>query len=126
MGHHSALADHTGAVEALRHRDRAGAAVAAAGVADHHVQVFQVGQGAGNGFQGIIAGLDERGAQKQVFGRIATNRQFGGEQQTHTPLVGAAGRVNDFLGIARHVTHHKIELGNADKKCHKWGWIQSR
>jgi hypothetical protein len=25
---------------------------------------------------------------------------------------------DDFLGIARHVAHHKVELGHANWKCH--------
>jgi hypothetical protein len=33
-------------------------------------------------------------------------------------------RVDDFAGIARHVTHHKVELGNANLKGHTGAGIQ--
>jgi hypothetical protein len=82
---------------------------------DHHMQVFQVGQGRDDAFQGIIAGLDERGTQKQIFCGIATNRQLRRQQQANAALITSARSVDDFLGIARHVAHHIIELGHAEK-----------
>ena len=84
-------------------------------MADHHMQVFQVGQGPDDAFQGIIAGLYERGTQKQIFCGVATNRQLRRQQQANATLVARAGSVDDFLGIARHVAHHIIELGHAEK-----------
>jgi hypothetical protein len=67
---------------------------------------------------GIITGLDERGAQKQVFGRVAANRQLGRQHQPHAVLVGRAGRLDDLLRIARHVSHAIVQLGNADFEWH--------
>ena len=82
------------------------------------MQVFQPGQLAGDGFQGIIAGIDEGRAQEQVFGGVTANRQLGREHEPNPAGMRLAGTVDDFAGIARHVAHHKIELGNANLESH--------
>ena len=117
-GNHLPFAQHTGRVKALLHRHRAGAAVAARGMPDHDRQVFQVGQGCGDRFHGIITGMNECGTQKQIFGGIAANRQLGGQHQPGAVGIGLARGLDDFLGIARQITHQKIELCNAQCEGH--------
>ena len=68
----------------------------------------------GYAVHGIITGLNERGAQKQVFGRIAANRHLGRHHQARAVLVSGAGGVDNFLRIARHVANAVIQLGNAN------------
>ena len=97
----------------LLHGDAAAAHVTTGRMPDHHHKVFQVGQLAGDHLYGIITGGDKRGAQEQVFGRIAADRQLGRQQQARTLRVGGAGGFHDFAGIARHVAHGEIELGTA-------------
>ncbi len=68
---------------------------------------------------GIITGLDERGTQKQVFGRIAAYRQLWRQHQPCALLVGRAGRVDNLLCIARHIADAIVQLGDADFEWHE-------
>jgi hypothetical protein len=63
--------------------------------------------------------MDERRPQVQIFGGITANGEFGRDQQTHTALVRGAGSVDDFVGIAQHVTDGEIELGYTELKRHE-------
>jgi hypothetical protein len=72
----------------------------------------------GHSFQGIIAVVDEGGSQQQVFGRITAQREFGCQQQSRAASVSIMSRIDYFSGIARHIAHYKIELGNADRDGH--------
>ena len=65
-----------------------------------------------------LASGNERGPQKQVFGGITANGQFGRDEQANATLVSRASGVNDFAGIARHVTNSEIELGYTELKRH--------
>ena len=84
----------------------------------HDVQAFEVGGAGRHHFEGIITGIDERGAQVQVFGGVAAQGQFGREQQVHAAGVGLLGGIDHLPGVARHVAHHKVELGHANGKSH--------
>ena len=115
MGHVQALRHlHTAAVQqggiCLRHRH---------GAAHHHMQAFQPGQFAGHLIDGIIAGLDKRGPEEQVFCGVAANGQFRGQQQAGARLVSLAGSSDDEAGIAGHVTNAIIQLGNANFERHR-------
>ena len=107
---HAALAEHAGRVVALLHRDRLAAqASPPVRVADHHhVRPFNPASSRATRFHGIIAGSDEGGAQEQVFGRVAANRQLGREQQPRAVGVGRARGIDDFLRVARHVANDKL------------------
>jgi hypothetical protein len=63
--------------------------------------------------------MNERRPQVQIFGGIAANGEFGRDQQTHTAVIGGAGGVDDFVGIALHVTDGEIELGYTELKRHE-------
>jgi len=58
--------------------------------------------------------LDKSRAQEKVFSGITANGQLGREQQSGAVCIGLARSVDDLAGIARHVTHTVVELGNAD------------
>ena len=118
-GHQMAFTKHRGHVEAVLHRHRAGAFVVATGVPHHHMHAVQVGEFVAHQVECVFAGLNERRPQVQIFGGIATNGEFGRDQQTHTAVIGGAGGVDDFVGIALHVTDGEIELGYTELKRHE-------
>lgn len=109
---------HTGHVETLLHRHRARTGIVAAGVSHHDGQVFQVGSLLRHGFHGIITCVDEGRPQEQVLGRIAADRQLWRQQQACPLGMGFMGGVDDLAGIARHVAHHEVELGNTNVERH--------
>ena len=84
----------------------------------HDAQAFQRRRGMRQRVQGIITGIDERGSQQQIFCRIAAQSELGRDQQTGAAAMGLLRRVDDSSGIARHVAHHKIELGDANWDGH--------
>jgi hypothetical protein len=72
----------------------------------------------GHCFHGIIAGSNKSWAKKQVFTGITANGELWGEQQSNAISVSQSGGIDNFVGVAAHVTNHKIKLGNADFECH--------
>ena len=117
-GQHLPFAQHAGGIEALLHRDRAGAQITAGGVADYHTKVFQIRQRSSQRLHGLVARGDKRRPQKQVFGGVPANRQLRRQYQTRAVLVGAACRSGDFLHVAREVTDHQVELGDCNFQRH--------
>ena len=64
--------------------------------------------------QGIIAGVEKRRAEKQVFCGITAKGQFGCHHHLSPLCVGLVGGLDDPAGIALHISHHKIQLGQTD------------
>ncbi len=123
-GDHAAFAQHAGRVVQRGHRHAAPArAVARARRMTHHdVQAFELRRGGRHRLEGIITGVDERGPQVQVFGGVAADGEFGREQQPHPTRVRGRGGLDDAAGIACHVAHHEVELGNRYGKRHGIWW----
>ena len=118
-GYDGAVLQHAGAVVAGIDRHRAPTLIAALGVADHHTHAVQRGQLPCQRLQSLRAGLHKCGAQVQIFGGIAAQRQFGGEQQARALGVGCLGRLGNFLRVAGQITHNEIELRNANFESHE-------
>ena len=59
-------------------------------------------------------GGDERGAQQQVFGRVAGDRQLGEHHEVAALGHRRVVRVEHALRVAVEVTHDGVELGDAD------------
>ncbi len=71
--------------------------------------------------QGIITGVQKTGAQVEVFGRVAADREFGREQDLGALGVRSVRGIDDLAGIARRVAHHQIELGHTNVERHGIG-----
>ncbi len=122
VGHGTGV-QHAGGVVQVGHRHAAFTTLATGqpgpGRMSHHdVQAFEVGRAGRHGFEGIITGVDEGWPQVQVFGGVAAQGEFGCEQQVHATGVSRFGGIDHFPGVARHVAHHKVELGHANGKSH--------
>lgn len=69
--------------------------------------------------QGRVAGLQECRTQIQVLSRVAAQGKLGREQQAGTVGISFSSSGDDFLDIAREVSHNKIALGTANGKRHE-------
>lgn len=69
--------------------------------------------------QGRVAGLQKCRTQIQVLGRVAAQGKLGREQQSGTVGISFSSSGDDFLDIAREVSHNKIALGTANGKRHE-------
>ena len=65
-------------------------------------------------FQREGTGTVEIGPQQQVFGRIATQRQFGRDDDVGTGLARSCDRLGYAAGIAVEVTHGAVDLRDGD------------
>ena len=52
------------------------------------------------------AGLEERRAQQQVFGRVAAERQFGRDDQVRAAALARVDRVEDARSVAGEIADH--------------------
>ena len=117
-GDHHALAQHGGCVVPARHRNAARAVVTPGRMSHDHRHAGQPLERAGHLVHGIIAGGDEGRSQEQILGRIAADRQFGGQQQSGAGRVRLACGLDDAACVARHVADDEVELRDADLECH--------
>jgi hypothetical protein len=68
--------------------------------------------------QGIIAGVQKRGPQQQIFWRITAHRELRGEKELGAGRMRRARGGGNLLGIAPEVTHSEIELGHLQVQGH--------
>lgn len=66
------------------------------------------------GRQDPLLALDQGGPQQQVPGRVAPQRQLGGEQQVGAAGAGPLGGRQDPVAVALQVAHQGIELGQGE------------
>ena len=63
----------------------------------------------------VSAGLgDERGAQQEVLGRIAGDRQLGEHDEIGAGGLGGLVRLEDAVDVAVEVTDDDVDLGGGD------------
>ena len=60
--------------------------------------------------------LDERGAEQQVLGRVARDRQLGEGQHLHAQRAGAPDGGDDPLEVAVEVADRRVQLGQAESQ----------
>ena len=83
-------------------------------VADHHVQAGQAGHVGAQLRQGAFLRVDEGRAQQQIFGRVAGERELGGDQHVGAAGMGFASRLQDLGGIAGQASDDGIDLREGD------------
>ena len=84
----------------------------------HHEEPLQIGQCARAVDQRIGARLHERGAQQQIFGRIAAQTEFGREHELCAMGVSASRHSDDARTVARQITDRGVDLrqGHFDRR----------
>ena len=80
----------------------------------HHAKTLERLEGLLEFTQRIVTSLYKGGSEEQVFRWVATQGELRRQQQTHPLGMGLLGGAEDFLGVAAHVAHHKIELRNSE------------
>ena len=92
-------------------------------MAEHEVEIGQVGEGRGAVGQSLFAGGQEGRAQQQVFGRVAAQGQFGRHRDARALGVGGAGGLDDAAHVAGQVTDGRIDLQqrHLDGRRRIWG-----
>ena len=60
--------------------------------------------------QHIEVGLDKPGLKKQIFGRIARDREFGKNDNMRPQIACPVNMVENFITVARKITHSDIDL----------------
>ena len=68
----------------------------------------------GDALDGLHVGFDEFAVEDEVFGRIADDGQFRGDQQIGAGVAGAVQRLRDEPRVAFHVTDDRVELCQRD------------
>ena len=81
---------------------------------DHHMQPGQIGQRLGTVRQCIGAGFHERGAQQEVFGRIAAQAELRRQHEPRALRMGAARGLDDLARVARQVSDRGVDLREGD------------
>jgi hypothetical protein len=102
------IAQHAGSVEQFL------TLLIALRVTDDQSQPRPLGTGLLQLLQGRIAGFQKCRTQIQVLSRVATQGKLGREQQAGTVGISFSSSGDDFLDIAREVSHNKIALGTAN------------
>ncbi len=115
---HTAVKGHCGAIGGLgQHAGRWGFQ-RELWVPDQHVQARECRQLGDERIERACAGVDERRAQQQVFGRIARERQFRREQDARTSLVRFARGGDNAGSIAGEIADGAVDLGESDRDGH--------
>ena len=120
---HATLAQHRCGVVALRHAHRVRPNITSLTelmrMSHHHDQTLQTGERAGAVAQRIGTGPHERGAQQQIFGRVAANAELGGQHQPRALRVSAPRLGDDRRDVASQVTDRRVDLRqrDADRGC---------
>ena len=85
---------------------------------DHHMQAGERPQLGDERIERTRAGIDERGAQQQVFGRIAGERQLRREENARTSLVRLTRSGDDAGSIAGEIADGAVDLSESDSDGH--------
>ena len=108
------------AAPGFKHAGRIDAAVwPGIGMAHDHTQAWQIGQRCGQVIKCPPYVAQKRRTQQQVFGRIASQRQFRGEDQSTTRRMGFAGGLLDQPAVAGQVSHGRIHLHDRHARLHE-------
>ena len=75
--------------------------------------------GVHNRLQRFITGLLKRGAQQQIFGSVATQRQLRRDQQLCALRMSVSCSFNDFLRVTAQIAHQEVELCNTNGCDHE-------